>query len=999
VTVNSLIAKQLSIPEELRKAIKQVVARTQPLPKFTYTAFRSAADTDTGVPWCTTWEAWSWHRRCAAATPAKGTEKARYPTEFGAAFDGAGKANVNVQSVTWLLLDYDKATSLEQLEAAAEQLRQLGIAFLLSESSSSRCPGKGFRWHAYLQIVPLTMPAPSTPGLDWDETVRVTAEWWRAVHAQLRAVFGALWGSSDGDSAVDHWSQPTFVPHRPMGGNSDMDRTVRWSDGRPLDVCELLGAVAHVLRAEPLTRPAIVRHGGSEASEAAMAQNGSQRNAGAAAAQGEGASSHPAVKRAVDDSSPQTEGATPNESTGSLLYQALSYFDLIGPKHDSTAYLALCPWREMHASAVEAGKQDAYSSSTLCFVRGHRAGEDGGYDCKHEGCREDGRPRSAADVLSWARRRGAPIPDRLEWASAPLPIPPPPVGSEVASSICAAFETAPEEAAAAPSDDDAEHIDYTAADSDDTPPQPIAVEITNDILEMSRGALQILARHPRVFVREGKLVELYTEKHVGQPPRPRLRPLTFPYLLAVLSCKEWAEWYTSSTRRGKEERTPTRPDRDAVKAVLAGSVFSGIRTLTDVVAVPVFRPDGTLLQRPGYDATTQLYYQPDAAYAAVSEDPTKAELERALTLLLDPLRDYRRVFKQGQEALCVAVWLSAVFTPFLRQCVDGPRPMIVVSANRAGGGKTKLVTAAALISDGRGAAMSGKMLGDDSELERILGMHIENNTQTLCFDNVPSDQVIASPVLESYITSSDYTTRRIGTSARIKSASFGMSLWATGNAVESAGDMQPRILRIEIEDTSPDPAKRVVEQTELEDYVKRERPRFVHAALTLLSGFFAAKRRHHDVKLTTPPGRFPGWSEFPRKAVVWCGLPDPALAFEKSRNNSKASGFEILVQHLINLIPPEGQFVGNLAGELFRSQNAKDSERVLALRSFDAFLASEGMEITGKRGDGSKLGKYLGRYRNDVCTVGGKQWQITVEKQASGNAVRVLDRSVAAAKV
>jgi hypothetical protein len=102
------------------------------------------------------------------------------------------------------------------------------------------------------------------------------------------------------------------------------------------------------------------------------------------------------------------------------------------------------------------------------------------------------------------------------------------------------------------------------------------------------------------------------------------------------------------------------------------------------------------------------------------------------------------------------------------------------------------------------------------------------------------------------------------------------------------------------------------------------------------------------------------------------------------------------VQHLINLIPPEGQFVGNLAGELFRSQNAKDSERVLALRSFDAFLASEGMEITGKRGDGSKLGKYLGRYRNDVCTVGGKQWQITVEKQASGNAVRVLDRSVAA---
>jgi len=759
---NSILPQQISVPDELRKAIGEVVKKAQPLPKFTYTAFRGAADTAAGVPWCTTWEAWAWHRRCAAATPAKGTEKTRYPSEFGASFDGVGKSNTNVQTVTWLLLDYDKATSLEQLEAAAEQLRQLGIAFLLSESSSSRCPGKGFRWHAYLQIVPLTMPAPSTPGLDWAETVRVTAEWWRRVHAQLRAVFGALWGSSDGDSAVDHWAQQTFVPHRPMGGNSDMDRAVRWSDGRPLDIGALLPALAHVLRSEPLTRPAPVRHG--EANEAVIAQNGSQRSAEAPSQPIEGASSPPAQKRPLDDSGPQTEGATPNESTGSLLYQALSYFDLIGPRHDGDAYLALCPWREMHASAVEAGKQDTYSSSTLCFVRGHRAGEDGGFDCKHEGCREDGRPRSAADVLSWARRRGAPIPDRLEWAQTPLPIPPPPVGSVVAESICVAFETAPPEVVAVA--DDEQLIDYTNGTEESEEPQgPISVEITNDILDMSKGALKILARHPRVFVREGKLVELYTEKSAGHPPRPRLRPLTFPYLLAVLSCKEWAEWHTVTQRRGKEEKTPTRPDRDAVKAVLAGSVFSGIRTLTDVVAVPVFRPDGTLLQRPGYDATTQLYYQPDAAYAAVSEDPTKAELERALALLLDPLRDYRRVFKQGQEALCVAVWLSAVFTPFLRQCVDGPRPMIVVSANRAGGGKTKLVTAAALISDGRSPAMSGKMLGDDAELERILGMHIEGGTQTLCFDNVPSDQAIASPVLESYITSSDYTTRRIGTRA------------------------------------------------------------------------------------------------------------------------------------------------------------------------------------------------------------------------------------------
>jgi hypothetical protein len=82
-----------------------------------------------------------------------------------------------------------------------------------------------------------------------------------------------------------------------------------------------------------------------------------------------------------------------------------------------------------------------------------------------------------------------------------------------------------------------------------------------------------------------------------------------------------------------------------------------------------------------------------------------------------------------------------------------------------------------------------------------------------------------------------------------------------------------------------------------------------------------------------------------------------------------------------------------LASEVFRSQSAKENERILALRSFDGFLASEGVEMTGKRGDSGKLGKYFARYRNDVCTVEGKQWQIKVEKQGSGNAVRVVDRS------
>jgi hypothetical protein len=44
-----------------------------------------------------------------------------------------------------------------------------------------------------------------------------------------------------------------------------------------------------------------------------------------------------------------------------------------------------------------------------------------------------------------------------------------------------------------------------------------------------------------------------------------------------------------------------------VAAVHARGIWDGIRHLEAVINFPVLRPDGTVLDRPGYDAGTGLY--------------------------------------------------------------------------------------------------------------------------------------------------------------------------------------------------------------------------------------------------------------------------------------------------------------------------------------------------------------------------------------------------------
>lgn len=928
------------------------------------------------------------------------------PTEFGAVLDGTGKKAVNCQMVTWLFLDADKGDDVEMLE---ESLRKCGIAYLIVESSSSRQGANPFKFHCYIPIEPITLASKAMQGIDWQRTVDITELWWRSVHKAARSVFAAV-GNMRFDSAVDKLVQPTFVAHRPLSCGPEADRYTSWSDGKVLNISALLRAAAPLLgyRAEATVQPVAVSLLGAELATYA------------ARATGRGVVGFENGDKGITQASPELTpvtslGPTPNESTGTLVFKALDYFGMVGGKHDAESHYTLCPWREHHESAVRQGMQDNYDSSVLVFTHGSQAGEDGGFKCYHTGRGIAGEcdQATAADVLRWARKRSAPIPNRPEWdMGAPLPVPPEVVQAEKSTSADVAFATAPDLRVEPESIDTSQFRnddDYIGGFGEETAvpaapsPEPtplVEIEVSQDLVEQARLAIEVVAAHPKFYQRSNNIVDIVDEAPgitTRGRRRPKIRTTTKPYLHAVLS--HYAFWYTWQWPKGSSEpiKARTRPDKDAVGAVLAAGqfdtrqgAFCKMRHLVDIIYTPVFRPNGTLLTEPGYDVSTGLLLRDETQCPSVQNDPTKTELRAALATILSPIKYFP--FRNG--GVDQAVWLSAVFTPFLRYVGEegtlGCKPFFLVSANRAGGGKTKLVNLATLISDGRYAAMSGKMLGDDGELERIMGMHIEAGTPALCIDNIPIGVPLASPVLEAFITTPEYITRKIGTSLRIKASNFAGLLWGTGNGAETGGDMLRRTLRIDIEDQSENPANRYTgDEVDIETKVKADRAMYVHAVLTLLSGFFAARARGHIVTLPAGGfGSFDGWSATARSAVVWCGLPDPVYARGREVDDSMLAGLRHLVNHLRTCCP-QGDLVGNIARLLVKNRSSVKRDNAVA--AFDGHLVDEGLTLNGQSGDSSKLGKHLKTFSGLVVFVDDKRWQLRVTKRASGSFVDVVE--------
>ncbi len=276
------------------------------------------------------------------------------------------------------------------------------------------------------------------------------------------------------------------------------------------------------------------------------------------------------------------------------------------------------------------------------------------------------------------------------------------------------------------------------------------------------------------------------------------------------------------------------------------------------------RPDGSILQTPGYDYESGILYTPRRKYPEIVPWPMADDVSVAVDAIDEVIADFP--FERDEHR---AAWFAAMLTPIARFAFDGPAPLFLVDANVRGAGKGLAVDCAGIIATGERLA-TASYSHDDAEMRKAITSIAMAGDRAVLLDNIGGS--FGVPCLDAALTSTKWKDRVLGGNQTIDLPLL-VTWYATGNNVILAGDIPRRICHVRL--NSPEEALEEREgfhHADLRNWLHREHPRLLAAALTILRGYIAAGRP--DMKLKSW-GTYEEWSALVRNALVWLGLPDP----------------------------------------------------------------------------------------------------------------------------
>lgn len=441
-------------------------------------------------------------------------------------------------------------------------------------------------------------------------------------------------------------------------------------------------------------------------------------------------------------------------------------------------------------------------------------------------------------------------------------------------------------------------------DPDDLPP----IFDSYDEDEMARLADEYLAPDPELYQRGGMLVQVLRDDAPGAGTSrahqtPRITPMEESWLRA-LSTRRIRWMRRRPTKNGETEEIRIKPPRHAIAAIRGRRHWKHIRKLEGVTITPIFTPNGEVLVRPGYDATTGVLFEPYEKFLGVPDAPTRQDVDDALEALRYVVCDVP--FERAEHE---AAFFAAVLTPLARYAFHGPAPLFLIDANTPGTGKGLLAKVIGLIAIGATPTIIVQSRDEAEERKRITSVAMEGDS-LVCIDNVEGK--FGSPAMCAALTSAEWSDRVLGGSTSYKGPL--LTTWlVTANNATLATDMIRRTAHIRLVTNEERPEERTkFTIPELETYVRTNRAKLVRAALTILRGWHLAGRPKAGL---TAWGSFEGWSAVVREAIVWAGLPDPALTRTSLREVADSSTDQHLelVNAMVEVLPPSSRLA---AGEL-----------------------------------------------------------------------------------
>ena len=391
--------------------------------------------------------------------------------------------------------------------------------------------------------------------------------------------------------------------------------------------------------------------------------------------------------------------------------------------------------------------------------------------------------------------------------------------------------------------------------------------------EVTDEAVAALTRETNLFQRSGELVSIIADckpkperSEIRRAPGSlRIRALPHGQIRRLLTLH--ARWQKSVTNRGKIEIHDAHPPDWAVDGVATLGLWQGIRPLEGIIEAPTLRVDGSLIDQPGYDPDTGLWFAPEKLFPPIPENPTRGQACLARDELMKIVVDFPFAGDEHKAA-----WLASCLTALARFAVDGPCPLFLFDANSPGAGKNKLCDIVAILATGR-EMTCGNYSSDQVEMAKMLISAVMAGDRFVLFDNIAGGNSVGGSALDRFLTARTVKDRILGRSEMSPELPVNIVFYATGNNLGVKGDALRRIVhcRLETDQEHPEDRLKFTVPGNLLNYVKEQRSELVVAGLTILRAYISAGCPDQEVASQD----YPEWCALIRSAVKWVTGHDP----------------------------------------------------------------------------------------------------------------------------
>lgn len=365
-----------------------------------------------------------------------------------------------------------------------------------------------------------------------------------------------------------------------------------------------------------------------------------------------------------------------------------------------------------------------------------------------------------------------------------------------------------------------------------------------------------IGQHPQIFKRGGKLVTISDDGQIRDLQIPSLREK----LCAVGSFVR--------AKQGAFGQAKV-PNDHIVHGVFHRGSWQA-RELVGVTDAPFMRPDGTIVQTPGFDLSTGFFFQPRSPFPIIKDEPTIDDARGALVDILEPIQEFpfRTI---GDRSPSLSAYLALLITLMIRPAIGGVVPGWLISANTRGTGKTFLARIASIITQGDNPEPM-IFSKDDDEVRKKITSGLKVGRRFIMFDNVK--RAIGGEAIEVALTSPVWGDRDLGTMTSLSLVNNAVFAF-TGNNLMTEQDASRRFLPVDLETHHMNPEDRSFRIDDIMGWTQENRPRLVASILTIARAWWAAGKPRMSIRAL---GGFEHWSYTVPSMLAWVGVTSPLEA-------------------------------------------------------------------------------------------------------------------------